>query len=34
MRIPMFKKIGPEFQCYEDKIRVPMFKKIGAEYQC
>ena len=43
MRVPMFKKIGPEFQFKKigadinvgkDKIGMPMFKKIRVEFQC
>ena len=34
MRIPMFKKIGPEFQCQEGQDQSANVQKIGTEYQC
>ena len=46
MRIAMFIKIGPEFQCLEeyrsefeclqwkDKIRIRVFIRIGSGFQC
>ena len=32
--MPMFIKIGQEFQCLEDKIRIPMLTETGPEFHC
>ena len=33
VRIPVFGRIGPDFQCLEKYVQIPVFGRTGQEFQ-